>query len=538
MSNNNNNKESFLKGALILGMAGIIVKIMGAFFRIPLGNIIGSTGLGYYQAVYPVYTLFLTLATAGFPTALAKLVSEQRAIGDYGGANKTFRISYTVLFITGLISFSFFFFGADFISSVILKNEGAYAALIAISPALLFVPLMSSYRGYFQGRREMSKIAVSQIIEQFFRVILGIYLAYILMKSYGPQMGAAGGVLGAAIGGFASAVFLIYIYLRGSKARKVEMAKSNHIRVESTGTILKRLLYVAIPISIGACVMPLVNMVDSVIVVRRLTETGFNIEQANSLLGQLSGMAISTVNLLVVIDQAIGMSLVPAISEAYALKQMKRVRKEARTGLKTILLFVLPATFGFAALAGPIMKLLYPAEPATLGTMLFVVSPCALFLGLIYAQNGILQGMGKPMVPVIALAIGMVFKVVVSYVLTGIQSINIIGSGIGTLSAYAIASLIEFIYIKKHLQLKLSLKEFVIKPLITVITMFVVVKLTYGATVGVLGNSLSTLISIAIGGVVYGLVLLGIGGIRKDEILTLPKGEKIYTILRKIKLMK
>lgn len=538
MSNNNNNKESFLKGALILGMAGIIVKIMGAFFRIPLGNIIGSTGLGYYQAVYPVYTLFLTLATAGFPTALAKLVSEQRAIGDYGGANKTFRISYTVLFITGLISFSFFFFGADFISSVILKNEGAYAALIAISPALLFVPLMSSYRGYFQGRREMSKIAVSQIIEQFFRVILGIYLAYILMKSYGPQMGAAGGVLGAAIGGFASAVFLIYIYLRGSKARKVEMAKSNHIRVESTGTILKRLLYVAIPISIGACVMPLVNMVDSVIVVRRLTETGFNIEQANSLLGQLSGMAISTVNLLVVIDQAIGMSLVPAISEAYALKQMKRVRKEARTGLKTILLFVLPATFGFAALAGPIMKLLYPAEPATLGTMLFVVSPCALFLGLIYAQNGILQGMGKPMVPVIALAIGMVFKVVVSYVLTGIPSINIIGSGIGTLSAYAIASLIEFIYIKKHLQLKLSLKEFVIKPLITVITMFVVVKLTYGATVGVLGNSLSTLISIAIGGVVYGLVLLGIGGIRKDEILTLPKGEKIYTILRKIKLMK
>ena len=147
--NNNAHKESFLKGALILGMAGIIVKIMGAFFRIPLGNIIGSTGLGYYQAVYPVYTLFLTLATAGFPTALAKLVSEQRAVGDFGGANKTFRISYTVLFITGLISFSFFFFGADFISTVLLKNSGAYAALIAISPALLFVPLMSSYRGYF-----------------------------------------------------------------------------------------------------------------------------------------------------------------------------------------------------------------------------------------------------------------------------------------------------------------------------------------------------------------------------------------------------
>ncbi|WP_343345767.1 polysaccharide biosynthesis protein [Terrisporobacter petrolearius] len=536
--NNNAQKESFLKGALILGMAGIIVKIMGAFFRIPLGNIIGSTGLGYYQAVYPVYTLFLTLATAGFPTALAKLVSEQRAVGDFGGANKTFKISYTVLFITGLISFSFFFFGADFISTVLLKNSGSYAALIAISPALLFVPLMSSYRGYFQGRREMSKIAVSQIIEQFFRVVLGLLLAYMLMKNFGEQMGAAGGVLGAAIGGFASAVFLIYIYLKGSKSRKAEIAQSKHIKLESTGTILKRLLYVAIPISIGACVMPLVNMVDSVIVVRRLTETGFNIKQANSLLGQLSGMAISTVNLLVVIDQAIGMSLVPSISEAYALKQMKRVRKEAKTGLKTILLVTLPATFGFAALAGPIMKLLYPAEPATLGTMLFVVSPCAVFLGLIYAQNGILQGMGKPMMPVIALAIGMVFKVVISYVLTGIPSINIIGSGVGTLAAYAVASIIEFIYIKKHLKLRLSPKEFIIKPMITVITMYVVVKLSYGIMVGFLGNSLSTLVSIAIGGVVYGLVLLGIGGIRKEEILTMPKGEKIYSILRKLKVMK
>ena len=539
---NNTNKESFLKGALILSLAGIIVKIMGAFFRIPLSNLIGSIGMGYYQVVYPIYTLFLTLAVAGFPTALAKLVSEQRAIGDFKGANKTFRISYTVLFITGLISFSIFFFGAEFISTVILKNSGAYAAMVAISPALLFVPLMSSYRGYFQGRRDMTKIAVSQVIEQFFRVSLGLFLGYMLMKSYGPEMGAAGGVLGAAIGGFASAAFLIYIYLRNTKERKAEIAHSSHIKTESTGTILKKLLYVAIPITIGACVMPLVNMVDSVIVVRRLQVAGFDIDMANSLLGQLSGMAIPIVNLPVVIDQAIGMSLVPSISEAYALNQINRARKEAKTGLKTILLVVLPCTFGLAALATPIMSLLYPSieatGPASLGTLLFVVAPSAIFLGLVYAQNGILQGMGKPMVPVMALLVGMLFKVVISYTLTGIASVNIIGSGIGTVSAYAVASIIEFIYIKKHMQLKLSPKEFIIKPLLTVVTMFVVVKLSYGVTVGFLGNALATLISISIGGIVYGLVLLGIGGITKEELMSMPKGEKIYSILRKFKLMK
>ena len=539
---NNTSRESFLKGALILSLAGVIVKIMGAFFRIPLSNLIGSIGMGYYQVVYPIYTLFLTLAVAGFPTALAKLVSEQRAVGDFKGANKTFRISYTVLFITGLISFSIFFFGAEFISTVILKNSGAYAAMVAISPALLFVPLMSSYRGYFQGRRDMTKIAVSQVIEQFFRVSLGLFLGYMLMKSYGPEMGAAGGVLGAAIGGFASAAFLIYIYLRNTKERKAEIAHSSHIKTESTGTILKKLLYVAIPITIGACVMPLVNMVDSVIVVRRLQVAGFDIDMANSLLGQLSGMAIPIVNLPVVIDQAIGMSLVPSISEAYALNQINRARKEAKTGLKTILLVVLPCTFGLAALATPIMSLLFPSieatGPASLGTLLFVVAPSAIFLGLVYAQNGILQGMGKPMVPVIALLVGMLFKVVISYTLTGIASVNIIGSGIGTVSAYAVASIIEFIYIKKHMQLKLSPKEFIIKPLLTVITMFVVVKLSYGVTVGFLGNAIATLISISIGGIVYGLVLLGIGGITKEELMSMPKGEKIYSILRKFKLMK
>ena len=539
---NNTSRESFLKGALILSLAGVIVKIMGAFFRIPLSNLIGSIGMGYYQVVYPIYTLFLTLAVAGFPTALAKLVSEQRAVGDFKGANKTFRISYTVLFITGLISFSIFFFGAEFISTVILKNSGAYAAMVAISPALLFVPLMSSYRGYFQGRRDMTKIAVSQVIEQFFRVSLGLFLGYMLMKSYGPEMGAAGGVLGAAIGGFASAAFLIYIYLRNTKERKAEIAHSSHIKTESTGTILKKLLYVAIPITIGACVMPLVNMVDSVIVVRRLQVAGFDIDMANSLLGQLSGMAIPIVNLPVVIDQAIGMSLVPSISEAYALNQINRARKEAKTGLKTILLVVLPCTFGLAALATPIMSLLFPSieatGPASLGTLLFVVAPSAIFLGLVYAQNGILQGLGKPMVPVMALLVGMLFKVVLSYTLTGIASVNIIGSGIGTVSAYAVASIIEFIYIKKHMQLKLSPKEFIIKPLLTVITMFVVVKLSYGVTVGFLGNALATLISISIGGIVYGLVLLGIGGITKEELMSMPKGEKIYSILRKFKLMK
>lgn len=535
---NTNKKDSFLKGALILGVAGIVVKIIGAFFRIPLGNLIGSEGMGYYQAAYPVYTLFLTLATAGFPTALAKLVSEKNAIGDYKGAHKIFKVSYTVLFITGILAFCVFFFGADYIVNNIMKNPGAYNAMVAIAPALIFVPLMSSYRGYFQGRKEMSKIAISQISEQLFRVVLGIGLAYYLMGEFGPEMGAAGAITGATVGAVASIVYLMFAYLKGRKQRKQEIKMSQHFKDESVSRILKKLLVVAIPITIGASVMPLVNMIDNVIVIRRLMVAQFTLEQANAMFGQLTGFAMAIINLPAVLTVAMSMSLVPSISEACAVGNKAKARKDIKSAIKVTLLMVLPAAFGIAALAGPIMKLLYPSQPPMVGNLLLVLTPCVIFLGLMQTMNGILQGMGKPMVPVIALCVGMVFKVAISYTLTAMPEINIFGSALGTVSAYLIAVLIEITYIKKNLGVKFSTKEFVLRPLITVVSMALVVKLVYGLSNGILGNSLATVISIAIGAVVYGLVLIGIGGIKKEEILTMPKGDKIYSLLKKLKLMK
>ncbi|SCI37992.1 putative polysaccharide biosynthesis protein [Romboutsia sp. 1001713B170207_170306_H8] len=536
----NKSKDSFLKGAIILGVAGIVVKIMGAFFRIPLGNLIGSKGMGYYQAAYPVYTLFLTLATAGFPTALAKLVSEKTAIGDHKGANKIFKVAYTVLLITGVLSFCLLFFGADYIVTDLMKNPDAYYAMLAIAPALLFVPAMSSYRGYFQGKRDMSKIAISQVTEQFFRVILGIAMAYYFMQQSGPKMGAAGAIVGATIGSIGSITYLIIVYLKESKQRKADIKASKRFKDESVSKILKKILLVAIPITIGASVMPLVNMIDNIVVIRRLVEGGFTRTEAVSLFGQLTGMAMAIVNLPSVITSAIGMSLVPSISESFALGKVEKARKETRSAIKVTLLVVLPCAFGIASLAGPIMQLLYPKEPASLGTILFTISPAIIFLGLIFSLNGILQGMGKPMVPVLALSVGMIFKIAISYTLTVDPDINVLGSGLGTVTAYAVASLIEIHFVKKYMGVKFGINEFVIKPLITVVTMFAAVKLSYGLitnSVG-LGNSLATVISIVIGAVVYVLVLLGIGGITKEEILIMPKGEKLYKVLRKLHLIR
>lgn len=532
-------KNSFLMGTLILGAAGVLIKILGAAFRIPLAYLISEEGMGYYQTAYPVYALFLTLATAGFPTAIAKLVSEQVALGNHKGANEIFKITHLMLFATGVVSFMILFVGSNHIVTNIQHNPDALTAMRAIAPALLIVPSMSAYRGYYQGYQQMSRIAVSQIIEQIFRVFIGLLLAYIFMRSMGPIFGAAGGISGATIGAFASFLFLVMIYIKDSKDRRKLIDNSTGYVKQKTSDIVKKILYVVIPISIGACIMPLVNVVDTVIVIARLEAAGFTKGAANGMLGQLTGMVMPLISMPMIFATAIGMSLVPAISESFTLKKFDEARKNAKMAFKITLLLVLPCAFGLAALSVPISMLIFPKQPPmVVGLLLFVMAPACIFLGLLYTFNGILQGIGKPMIPVYALLCGIVAKIVISYIFTAIPSVNILGSAFGTIMSYVIAAIIEYVYIKKYLSIRFDIMSYFIKPIITVIAMFIAARYSFVGLNMFLSPKISTLIAIMIGGAVYIIVLLGIGGITKEEILAMPKGSKILSKLKKIKLVR
>lgn len=534
-----NKKNTFLMGTLILGAAGVLIKILGAAFRIPLAYLISEEGMGYYQTAYPVYALFLTLATAGFPTAIAKLVSEQVAIGNHKGANEIFKITHIMIFATGVVMFTILFAGSNQIVTSVQHNPNALTAMRAIAPALLIVPSMSAYRGYYQGYQQMSRIAASQIVEQVFRVVFGLALAFVFMKSLGPKFGAAGGISGATIGAFASFMFLVFIYLKDSKNRKVLIENSTGYVKQTTREIVGKIISVVIPISIGACIMPLVNVVDTVIVISRLEAAGFTTDAANGMFGQLTGMAMPLIAMPMIFTTAIGMSLVPAISEAFALKKYDEARKNAKMAFKITMLLVLPCSFGLASLSVPISMLLFPKQPPmVVGLLLFVMAPACVFLGLLYTFNGILQGVGKPYVPVYALLSGIVAKIVISYVCTAIPSINILGSAFGTIMSYIIAAIIEYTYIKRFLKIEFDLMDYFVKPLITVIVMFVAAKYSYVGFNLILGEKLSTLLAIIVGGIVYIVVLLGIGGITKDEILAMPKGRSVLNKLMKIKLVR
>ncbi len=529
-------KKSFMQGAVILGIAGIIIKIMGAFFRIPLANLIGDKGMGYYQTAYPIYVLFLTLATAGIPIAISKMVSERVAVEHHYEAYRVFRVSFVLLFTIGICSSSILFFGADYIVNAI-GNPGAKYAMMAIAPALLFVPIMAAYRGYFQGMQNMKPTAVSQVVEQFFRVVVGLSLAYFLIQE-GCEYAASGASFGATAGSITGLIAVMAIYFFRKNNLKEDIERSFRVNTEKGSEILAKIFMIAVPVTIGAAIMPIMNTIDVGIVMRRLQETGWTEEAANGLYGQLTGMAGPLINFPQVLTQAIAMSLVPAIAAAYKQKDMNFLNYNVRLGIRTAIMIGLPCALGLMTLSEPIMRLLYPMQKASAvsaAPCLFIMAFGVIFLSTVQTLTGVLQGLGKPLIPVMNLFVGAIVKVILTYTLTGIGSINVKGAAIGTVAAYIVASSLNILAVKKYTGVKFNIMLTYVKPVTSALVMSATVWMSYRILFGFFGNAFSTIIAVLVGVVVYCAMLFVTKSIKKEELKALPKGGKIINLMNKIK---
>ncbi|MCF6462258.1 putative polysaccharide biosynthesis protein [Clostridium sp. Cult1] len=533
-------KDNFLKGAAILGIAGAIVKILGAFYRIPLNNILGSEGIGYYQTAYPLYVLLLTISTAGFPVAVAKLVSEKRAIEDHRGAHKVFKVAFLGLLIAGALTSLFVFVNAKNIVES-LGNEDAYYALIALVPALFFVPIMAAFRGYFQGRQTMTPTALSQIVEQLFRVVAGLLVTYYLLDR-GLPIAAGGASFGGSIGAITGAITMIFMYIFKRRDIGEEIKNSLEAEEESVNKIIKDLLIIAIPITIGAAIVPIMNSIDTLLVFKRLSSIGFTKEEANALYGQLTGHAQTLINLPLIFSTALAISLVPAIATANMKKNYKAIRNITASGIRITLLIGLPAALGLFILAKPIIGLLYfklsKWEIISTGEILSILSFGVIFLTLVQSLTAILQGLGKPLVPVVNLAIGAAVKVFLTYTLTGIRTINVKGAAVSTVAAYLIAAILDLMAVRKYTRLKLSFREIFLKPLTSSIGMLLVAKLVHTSLINIIGDKLSTILAIIFAAITYFILLILTGSLTYEDFKLLPKGDKIANLLVKFKLMR
>lgn len=535
-------QKSFIQGAAILAAAGLLVKILGAAFKIPLGNWIGTVGIAYFTPAYNVYNFFLILATAGIPIAISKMVSERIAFGQYHNAHRVFKLSQSMMVTIGLVSFAVVFLLSDYFAQLFRLPESALA-MKCIAPSLLFVPLMASYRGYFQGFQDMTPTALSQVVEQIFRVAVGLYLAYTMfhgtvsMSNFSmfskEARGAAGGTIGAAAGACAGLVLILILYFFHKSKIKKKMAASNQKRRESGKTILKSIAVIAIPITIGASIMPIVNLIDVGVVTRRLLSIGYDDTTARMLYGEL-GFATSLVNFPQVLTQAISISLVPLVAAANRKKEFHYLRSNVMTGLRSTVLLSVPCALGLIALAEPILLLLYPKQQesaVSAAPCLIVLAVGVIFLAAVQTLTGILQGVGQQMIPVRNLFIGVIFKVIVTWVLTGIEGINVIGAAIGTSVAYFIAAVLNIIAVKKYTGIKYNLFSTMIKPLVCSVVMAALVLLSYRMFDVLLnGSNITVVLSILIGVIVYGVMVILTKAITKEELEKMPKGEKLVNL--------
>ncbi|MGB3367003.1 MAG: polysaccharide biosynthesis protein, partial [Acidaminobacteraceae bacterium] len=518
--------NSFLKGAAILGIAAIVIKVIGATFRIPLANKIGDLGMGYYQSAYPIYIYLSVIATAGIPTAIAKIVSEKVAIGDHIGANRILKVSLSLMMVVGgMISLALIFSAPTLAHYV--KNEKAVYSMYAIAPAIFFVSIMSVFRGYFQGYQRMEAYAWSQVIEQFARVTVGLSLAFMLV-SKGLEFSAAGATFGATVGGIVGSILIFVLFIKYKNTGDFTQLVPHDD--EASKSIVKRLMMVAIPITIGASILPVMTVFDLAIVMRRLNDIGYMGQDANRLYGQLTGYAQTVVNLPQVITAAVQISIVPAISQFVTLGDKVRRDDTIEAGIRLALIIGLPSSVGLVLLSEGIMKLLYPMQmniASNTGAVLGILGWGVVFLSMFQITTGILQGIGKQSIPMKNLFFSAILKAVLSYVLVGVAVLNIKGAAIATVSAYALAAILNFTMMVKETKITLSFKNVFLKPIISVAVMGLAVKLTYIILALVVSDRMATALAVVIGGGSYFIMLFVTNTLTDKDLEMMPGGSKL-----------
>lgn len=523
-------KVSFVQGAAILGIAGLIVKVIGAAFRIPLANTIGLIGTSYYDTAYPYYSWLLVISSSGLPTAISKMVSERVTLGDYRGAHRVFTTAMQILCCIGLLTSILMFFGSDYIARLHMLPEAAYC-FKALAPALFFVALMCAYRGYMQGMQQMVPTAISQVVEQVGKLAVGLTLAFMLLDA-GPEYAAMGALIGVTVSELLALIYVMLSYRR--RWPKIRARLERSVRREAE-PVAARLMAIALPITIGASISPLSSVVDSALIIRILLKLGYAKETAQTAFSLMRTNVATLTNMPGVLTMALAMSLVPAISAFSAKRDHAGIQDTARLGLKLALIIGLPCAVGLFVLASPILAMLYPnlteGELTLAVDLMHTSSIGVIFLSLVQSMTGVIQGMGKPNVPVFNLFIGFVLKVASLLALMNIPQINIQGAAVSTVVCYAFAGIADTIYVIRRAKLRLGLVDVLLKPVLSSGVMGFVVFMIYSFMQEMEHQVLPTLAAVAVGVFAYGVMAIYFRFFTREELAYIPGGQRIRKLM-------
>ena len=524
-------KQTFLGGAAVLAAATLIVKLIGAFYKIPLLRIIGTQGYNYFLNAYDIYSVLLIASTAGLPVAMSRMIAEAQTMGDTARIGRVYKASVAVFLPIGIIGSLLMLLFAQPLAAFI-GSPDSWVSILALSPAIFFVCLFSSYRGFFQGQSSMTPTAVSQLIEALSKLVLGLGLAWLLLKlGFGYAVAAAGAILGVTVGTVLAAIYLGLKHRGAMRAMEMPTVGTQ----EPLGSTMKTLLKIAIPITIGAAGLQLLTVIETKIVLNQLVgAAGFDLDSAESLRG-IYGSAQTLFNLPSALITPLTVAVIPAISGRLTAGDKLGSKKVGESSLRVMSLIALPCGAGLAVLAEPIMQMLYGYTGAELvvGTQVMQVLGVAVVVNaIVLMTNAIMQAHGHVTIPMITLLVGGVIKLFVNYFLVGNPALNIVGAPIGTVVCYAAITVMNLVAMAVVVKPTPNLLKVLWKPVIATAAMGIVAYMVYDVVASFVSYAIACILAIGAAGVVYVAFVFVLRIITRDDCDLLPKGDTIARVLR------
>ena len=536
-------KSTFFGGAAILAAGIAIVKLIGALYKIPLFNIIGDEGTGHFNNAYVIYNLLLMVSTAGLPVALSKSISEASTLGKRNQVHRTFSVALAAFFVLGTISFAVMFALAQPLAD--LQGDGAAVqAVRAIAPACFFVCVLSTFRGYAQGHGNMVPTAVSQIIEALGKLTIGLALAWLLVRAGASSAdAAAGAIFGVTCG---AGICLIYLIVDHIHRRRSEPGRPTDVP-EAPGTIFKRLLVIAVPITLCSSVTPITSWLDTAQVQNILRDVmdaqPAQWYEAQKLLDPTVvdpvvaaygayQKAITIYNLPSSFMVAITASVIPAISACRAKRDFQGAGRIAESSMRVGMLLALPAGIGLSVLASPVMHFVYRSDTdyTIADPSMMILGIASIFVCVMLVCSSVLQASGFVNLPIVIMVAGCAAKLIVNNFM--VRHVGAVGAAVGTLVCYVIVAVLELLLIKRVIPSPPEYTRVFAKPMVAAGVMGMAVWAAYGLVSRFMGNTLSTMAAICVGVVVYAVLVVALKAISREDLSLMPKGDKIARLLR------
>lgn len=540
----------FLVQGSILAVAGIITKVIGAVYRIPMLNIMGLEGQGYYSIAFQIYSLALIISSYSLPLAVSKLVSARVAKNRHKNAYRVFKAAMMFAVTVGSILALVIFLGAGFIAGNIMESEASVYALRVLTPALVIVAIMGVLRGYFQGLGTMIPTAISQVLEQILNAIVSVVGAYVLMgygetlakqqnnSSLGPAYSAAGGTLGTVAGALIGLIFLFACYYAYKGQMKRHLRSDKTKKQEDYAFLFKVLLLTIAPVILSTTAYNIGHILSITVFNKVMSAQGMNAAARAAELGKYDQFD-TLFNVPVAVANSLGASMMPALVQAYANEDRKLLFERIHMTVRFVMLIAIPSCFGFLALGKPIMDFIWPSiENSTQGHIMQLGAVTIVLYSFTTIMNAVLQGIDRMMKPVKNAVISQVISLVVLFLCLVMFKWKIYSLIVGKIAFATAMCLLNYRELHKASGYVQEKQRTFVIPCIAAAIMGTVAYGTHFALDYTIGGRIPTIAAILVAVLVYAVGLLKLGGLEEEEILAMPKGATMLHLLKKLHLIK